>query len=297
MDSAPPPAAGRSDIAPAILTQPPRPPEIVLRPGRPAAEQTAPITAARVSQLISVNGARKFEGAQLPFFFESEIGNAYLRAGPARAIAIGEPRAECPAFGAALGGASLTAAANDALDQCLGAIAQADETRCGCRLVAAGGALLAGAESFSYARAIHAKLYGGGGAPVSLIVEERDQGAPSGAAPSAERLADLARGVRQLTLFGPSGAIGALTLTGDGGAQLDLTREGDARTPAWRGRWSAEGFRRGRLAKTIALTSASGAEVTLLIGYEPDELAAREPALLAAAERLFAPKTALKTED
>ncbi|MEL6283468.1 MAG: hypothetical protein AAFQ73_12035, partial [Pseudomonadota bacterium] len=59
-------------------------------------------TAERLSALATRRRAETFSGAELPFFFESEIGRAYLTAGAGRAIARGEPSESCPAFGVAL---------------------------------------------------------------------------------------------------------------------------------------------------------------------------------------------------
>lgn len=259
-----------SDIGLRTLTQPPRPPEIVARSGADLAAASSAASAERLGELASRERARRRPGPELAFFFESEIGRAYLAGGLGRALARGEPAAVCPAFGAALDRPSTRDAARLALERCLASRPRGTEGACGCRLIAAGSVLLAEPEAFDYARAVSAHLVGGAeaGGPfdVALVAEGPDpagDGAP-----------------RRLALRGVAGPVGELVIRDETEAILTI---GQAE---YRGQWRAEGRRRGRLAGFAGLSDAKGRRLALLIGYEPAELETRQAALVARARAL-----------
>ncbi|MEL6278684.1 MAG: hypothetical protein AAF661_06435 [Pseudomonadota bacterium] len=240
-------------------------------------------TAERLSALATRRRAETFSGAELPFFFESEIGRAYLTAGAGRAIARGEPSESCPAFGVALQQISPEAAAQEALNRCLANRAADTADRCGCRLLAAGSILFGEREEFAHARGVNARLISLEGAfDVTLVAEQKLEERPA---------ADLERGVGETVwLLGPSGPAAAVELSPDGDASLIiLTGPSDAlqTVKTYTGRWDSEGYRRGRIATQIGVRDEQGRRAVLLIGYEPEELARRQAELIAAARRLL----------
>ncbi|MEM9726193.1 MAG: hypothetical protein AAF909_12135 [Pseudomonadota bacterium] len=292
----------------ARLVQPPQPPTLVARSERDIADIVQVARPERLASWKGVNGSEQFEGPQIPFFFESEIGRAYLRSGPGRAVARGEPAESCPLFGVSLDASAPTVAAEQALTSCL-ARRDVAEASCGCRLLAAENVLFAPAEAFSYARAVNAAAIPldrdlrPRGPEAALIAEERFQPraeqasidataslgvAVSGLEPS--RREDLAAGARRLWLIGLAGPVAGLDLSADGEARLTLLegpRDGMRPVRRFEGKWRAEGFRRGRLAEHIALSGPDGDRLVLLIGYEPAELASERSRLLQEARTLF----------
>ncbi|MEL6318609.1 MAG: hypothetical protein AAFR16_13340 [Pseudomonadota bacterium] len=292
----------------ARLIQPPQPPSLVAATEAEIADITPVAQPTRLASWRAVNGAQRFEGPQIPFFFESEIGRAYLRSGPGRAVARGEPAESCPLFGVALDAPGPEAAAETALRSCLARRGVA-ESACGCRLLAAENVLFAPAEAFAYARAVNAAAIPldrdlkPAGPEAALIAEERYQPrAEPGAEPLAEaggltvsglepaRREELASGARRLWLIGLMGPVAGLDLAADGAARLTLLegpRDGMRPVKRLEGRWRAEGFRRGRLAEHIALSGPDGDRLVLLIGYEPAELAEHKGRLLQEARALF----------
>lgn len=279
------------------LIQPPQPPALVARSDadvQPIARAASP---ERLVQLADRNGSVRYEGAQLPFFFESELGQSFLKSGAGRAIAQGAPRESCPAFGVALGADSVPAAVETALNGCLDELSlTAAPSDCGCRLLAAGSVLLDETDAYAYARAIHVRLIDPKrGLQTSLIAEERAPRLLESGPASDKRIAELTHGARSVWLLSPSGPFASLELKANGAAEMTIVEGPPEALSAVRqlnGRWSAEGFRRGRLAKTVVLTDADGDELTLLIGYEPDELDVRGDALAAAADALRGPSSA-----
>lgn len=296
-----------TDIEAARLVQPPLPPKLIAQSKRDVGEVAAAAKPERLASWRQMRGAKKFEGPQIPFFFESELGRAYLRSGPGRALARGEPAESCPMFGAALDAASTEAAANIALERCLARRVKAD-TECGCRLLAADTVLFAPADNFTYARAVAATLIPLGpdlasaGPEAALIAEERYTPLNAARVPAETdplkkksgltpaRAEALASGERRLWLIGLQGPVAGLDLSADGAARLTLLegpREGMKPIKEFNGRWSADGFRRGRLAERVALRSEKGSRMLLLIGYEPQELAEERPRLLREGRKLF----------
>lgn len=265
------------------LVQPPSPPELVADSPRAIPALAASATPDRLALLAERRRAERIYGADLPFFFESEIGRAYLAAGAGRAIARGEPAESCPAFGSALQEASPDAAAAKALERCLASRAPGTETRCGCRLMAAGQILFAERAEFAHARAVNARLISLEGAfDVTLIAEPKLE----------ERSIDLLESGADETvwLLAPDGPAAAVNLQPDGAASLVILDGPNDQLRAvrtYQGRWDAEGYRRGRRAAQVALEDTEGHQAVLLMGYEPEELSRRRAELLAAAKKLL----------
>lgn len=281
-----------SVIDAARLVQPPRPPEISAKDERGVEDAASAVAPERLAALAARNGAERFEGPQLPFFFESEIGRGYLKSGPGRAIARGAPAESCPLFGASLDAPDVQSAARAALGECLAQRTKANAD-CACRLLAADDVLLAERDDFAYARGVAVQAIplnrrlqpAGPDAP--LIAEERFQ--PRAELVEGRRLA-LASGARRLWLIGLAGPVAGLDLEADGAAALTVLEGArDQLKPVKRleGRWSAEGYRRGRLAERVALSGVDGEKLVLILGYEPAEFEERREDLLRAARALF----------
>ena len=286
------------DIGAPKLTQPPRPPEILVQNQSGLEDAAHNADTERLARMAARNGSVRYEAAQIPFFFESEIGRAYIESGPGRALARGAPAERCAGFGVALNRSSPIDAARDALSSCFRAppayAAQEEgESPCACRLIAAENLLLAEADAFAYPRAVNALLIDPNrDLSASLIAEER----PPAAQTPEKRLAALSQGARSLWLLTPTGPMGALDLSADGRAELQLLKgPADALETVRRytGSWRAEGYRRGRLAKRLALTDPEGGQLLLLIGYDPDELSKRRKSLTTAARELFSAQAEL----
>lgn len=295
-----------TDIDAARLVQPPLPPKLIVQSERDIADIAAAAKPERLASWRAARGGKTLIGPQMPFFFESELGRAFLSSGPGRALARGEPAERCPIFGAALDAASPQQAAGAALSSCLAQRSRRETAAdCGCRLLTADTVLFAPAEAFAYPRAVHAVLTPLGpdmrptGAAASLIAEEILDPAARTARPqqsgpreamrsgmSSGRIAALAAGARRLQLIGLTGLVGTLDLSEDGRAVLSLATRSAAPTTL-NGRWRASGFRRGRRALSVALTAKNGARRLLLIGYEPQELLSESERLLRESIGLF----------
>ena len=288
----------KGDIELTRLTQPPQPPELIAKAQSEVARIAASASRARLKGLARRAGAKPFEGPQIPLLIESALGRAYLASGPGRAIAMGSPAATCPMMGAALSRASSEEASRAALSQCLTQrAARGASASCGCRLVAAGDVLLTDAASLAYARAVTARLTrpaetGRAALDAPLIAEERLYDVQGDSRLSASALADLAAGARTIWLLAASGPVGLLTLSADGAAELWLV-QGPRQAPeikeTLRGVWRAEGFRRGRLARRVALSDGAGRAAYVFLGYEPREYAARRAQLIAEAAAIERP--------
>lgn len=274
----------------ARLVQPPQPPRIIAASARDIADAAAATAPDRLDSLRSKRGATFYEGPQAPFFFESEIGRAYLSAGPGRAWARGAPAASCPFVGVALDAADPAAAARAALEACLARRPAAARDECACRLLAVDDLLLAADDAYAYPRGVAAKLVPlePAGPEIALIAEQffapTADGGGGDMALSAGDLALLAAGGARLRLRPLSGEAARLDLRPDGTARLFWLDDGGA---ALTGAWSSEGFRRGRLTRLVALRHPDGRAFTLQIGYDPEEATARRAELQARARALF----------
>lgn len=277
-----------SDIGLDRLRQPQNPPEISVATAADAPRAVARLDARRLADLADRAGVRRLGAAQVPFFFGSDLGRAYLKSDGPRALAFGDPADSCAAVGVALQARDVTTAARSALSQC---VARAG---CACRLAAAGDVLLAPLESFDYARAVTASMRIGGDAPIMLLAEDRPQEPTDGPVLSPLDALEAGGARQRVALFSPrdlsAGPIGALTLEADGAAQLTARVGGAERR--YVGRWTSEGRRRGWFARTVAMRPADGRSAAaerllLLIGYEPAELSERQERLFAAAGQLL----------
>lgn len=216
---------------------------------------------------------RTVEAVQTPLLYEAPAGRRFLAASGARALAIGDPPEICPAIGVAASEspAPRSQTAGTALTECLAMLKQSRASaECGCRLVALDDTLLAEQTAFTYARGVNAQFVGDKGEALSqpLIAEERPEDDGSG---------DVR--IWFLDAIGPR-AVARLSQAGD--AELALLQGSNGELTAthyYRGRWTSEGFRRGRLAEKLYLKDEEGARMIALIGYSPAELAAREAEL------------------
>ncbi|MCI4665531.1 MAG: hypothetical protein MRY74_12485 [Neomegalonema sp.] len=243
----------------------------------------------------TVAKGRPADAAFAPLLVDTIAGRSLLRAaGPGRAYAIGAPAAHCPAIGLALAAATVEKAAEAALSQCIAALETRPRLRsgdraaasCGCRLLAAGDALLVAPEAFARARSVSVlALDPDSGASAALIAESRRGPADLKASATADAAAlkSALAGAQSLALRSAAGPAAQLELRANGAALLRVKSDG----AVLEGRWRAEGFRRGRWAGVAALRRADGLRMVMLIGYEPDEQKTRRAALVAAALELF----------
>lgn len=265
------------DIRLERLSQPENPPQLIARDESQIEDRLSLVGPNRLAELMADLDTRSIEGAQLPLFFKTSLGRAYLRAGPGRALARGEPAESCPTMLAELDAESPRQAADMALRRCLAA----SGATCGCQLLAMGDTLLAPGETFEYPSSAPAHVYflsKGRRTEAAVWLAEDvisddviSNLAPDAAADNRMRLVDAF-----------TRPVGELILTRDGRAELTST-DG----PVRRGRWRAEGFRRGRLALSVALGDDDAWRAVLLIGYDPAEIAQRGDALRAGARSLF----------
>lgn len=193
---------------------------------------------------------------EIPFLTGAPDGRRFLAAGLPRALARGEPAAYCPATAVASGTADPETAAVEALAACLDQVATlAPGLGCGCRVVALNRALTIPRDETAYATGITARLVSDAlGLDLLVVAEETDEGTIL--RDLGGRIADLEDGERAVLRFT------------DG-------------TGAFEGPRIPVGFRRGRLGARYYLTDEAGRRLTLLIGFDPDELAAGAGAWLA----------------
>ena len=203
----------------------------------------------------------------LPLLSSTATGRKFLAAAVPRALAQGVPAEFCPALALAAGtdsgpdsgtGSSLlTRTVARALSACLEQLDPA-ATNCGCRIVALGNILTIPREDTAYATGTTARMRVAAlGIDLVLVAED--------GAPDETLLRDLAGPVARLS----RGAGDKITLW--------LLADGHA----FNGASIPVGFRRGRLAERIYATDADGIRMSLLIGFDPDELAQYAGAWLA----------------
>jgi hypothetical protein len=195
----------------------------------------------------------------LPFLTSTEAGKRFLSAAAPRALARGMPPQTCPAaaMASATPGTSRTEVAGQALRRCL-TLLTPERPDCGCRIVALDDLVTVPREDTVYATGTSARMRSPAlGIDLLLVAEE----VPGG----DTILRDLHGPVARLE----NGENDAVTLRFHAtGSRFD-------------GHRIVVGFRRGRIAERIYVTDAGGNRLSLLIGFEPGELADRAGAWLA----------------
>lgn len=201
----------------------------------------------------------------LPFLTSTETGRRFLAAAEPRALARGAPEELCPALAmASVPGAAArdrhagrAQAVADALTGCLAQLPP-DQSICGCRVVALDSIVTVPREQTVYATGTSARLRSTDlGLDLLLVAEDGPDG--------------------QTLLRDLSGPVAWLVHGPDHGVALQLA----GHRQIFEGRSIAVGFRRGRLAERVYASDPSGARISLLIGFGPDELAQRAGAWLA----------------
>ena len=205
----------------------------------------------------------------LPFLTSTESGKQFLATTFPRALARGMPAQLCPVATVAAGapGTPRDTVVGEALQDCLAKIIPAQsggaqsgsaQSGCGCRIVALDDLVTIPRDEFSYATGTTARMRSASlGIDLLLVAEE-----PVG---GETLLRDLRGPVAHVT----HGENNAVTLN-----FLSTGRQFDGyRIPV--------GFRRGRIAERIYAIDADGNRLSLLIGFEPDELAGGAGAWLA----------------
>jgi len=195
----------------------------------------------------------------LPFLTGTESGRRFLAATAPRAFARGMPRESCPASAMAAGTPE-TARADVAVQALRGCLARLgpEHIGCGCRIVALDHLVTVPWEDTAHATGASARLRVASLGIDLLLVAEQTAGGRT-------LLRDLRGPVAQLR-------------HGEGDA---VTVEFASTGHRFEGRRIAVGFRRGRIAERVYATDAEGNCLSLLIGFEPGELAARAAAWLA----------------
>lgn len=226
----------------------PRPP--LIRAEDAAGVEVARRLMSRLSpaELQDREGAGPVDASGLPWLTGSTPGRKFLSSPRQRILVRGAPAQSCPVAFATTSPptTAIADAAADALSTCLAQVAPG----CGCQVVAAGSVLLVPRDDVPYATGIAARVRAGAlGLDGFLIAEET---------PDAD-----------VILRDVSGVVGRLE-RGAGDA-VTLTFEGVSEV--YRGTARAVGYRRGRRAERIYAENTNGDRVSLLIGFDPGELA------------------------
>jgi hypothetical protein len=211
------------------------------------------------SKLSKRESARWVNVDALPFLTATEHGKRFLETATPRALARGMPPETCPVSAVASGapGTPRAEVAGQALQSCLARLGP-EQANCGCRIVALDDLVTIPREDTAYATGTSARMRATAlGIDLLLVAEVASAG--------GTLLRDLRGPVARLVY----GENDSATLT-----FLATERRFDGfRIPV--------GFRRGRIAERIYLADADGNRLSLLIGFEPDELAGRAGAWLA----------------
>lgn len=234
-----------------VLTAPPeiaayKPDEIVQAQRRMSSLSPQRLRESEGSTIESANA--------LPFLTGSAVGREFLATGDPRVLVRGAPSEFCPTALVESGNASTPDLAASALRKCL---AQSSP-KCGCEVVAAGAVLMVPKSEVAYATAIAARIRAPSlGINGFLVAEEaRDGGI---------LLRDL------------KGSVGRVRRTDDDHVTVTLAKAAEP----FEGRAIKVGYRRGRIAERIYARDADGNRLSLLIGFDPTELAQLAGAWLA----------------
>lgn len=240
-----------------------RPPVIAVQDGPEMPLAVRAAESADAAELARRESADWVRVDALPFLTQTEAGLDFLGAQAPRALARGMPPEFCPALAVAtgppgtVGRAGRGAVAREALDACLERLGPAREG-CGCRVIALDDVVTVPRDETAYATGVSARLRVAGlGLDMVLVAED---------GPGPETL-----------LRGLAGPVARL-IHGEGDEVAVVFEESGRR---FEGRSIPVGFRRGRLAERIYATDAEGHRLSLLVGFEPAELAGHAAAWLA----------------
>ncbi|MHA1530040.1 MAG: hypothetical protein ACTSVG_13560 [Alphaproteobacteria bacterium] len=211
------------------------------------------------AELSKRESARQVGVDALPFLTSTEAGKRFLSAAAPRALARGMPPEACPAAAVASATPETPRAevAGQALRRCLASLPP-ERAGCGCRIVALDDLVTVPREDTAYATGTSARMRSAAlGIDLLLVAEE----VPGG-------------GTLLRDLHGP---VARLANTENDAVTLSFHATGQR----FEGYRIAVGFRRGRVAERIYVVDAEGNRLSLLIGFEPGELADRAGAWLA----------------
>lgn len=224
----------------------PRPPRIAVDKENDLETVTRRLQQLNPNALAAREGARLIDANALPWLAGSTEGRDFLAGPPTRVLVRGTPAAFCPVALTETGPGSATDLAASALRSC----AAQSAPGCGCQIIALGSVLMVPREEVAYATGISARIQARSlGLDGFLVAEETPDGL--------------------ILLRDVSGVVGVMQ-RGDGNA-VRLTF--DKASEPFTGQTRGVGFRRGRLAERVYATDSSGNRVTVLIGFEPEELA------------------------
>jgi hypothetical protein len=210
-------------------------------------------------ELTRRESARWVNVDSLPLLTSTASGRRLLSAAAPRALARGMPAEICPAdaMASAAPGSPPAEVVGEALRSCLAKLGPG-QTDCGCQIVAIDNLVTVPLEDAAYATGTSARMRSAAlGIDLLLVAEENPDG--------DTLLRDLQGPVARLT----NGENGAVTLI------FEATKR---RFDGYR---ITVGFRRGRIAERVYVVDADGHRLSLLIGFEPGELAEGAGAWLA----------------
>ncbi len=225
-----------------------RPPIVIAKDAVGVENARTLISRLTPSKLQSRKGAKFVDANALPWLSGSTPGKTFMTSPPNRILVRGNPAEMCPVAFTTTGSAGTPTGevAHRALTKCLEKVPPG----CGCQVVAMRNALLTKREEISYATGIAARIRSRALGLDDLLVAEEQ---PSGTI----LLRDLTSPIGTLTFEGKNSV--SMTLKGSGAVFTGTVRD--------------VGFRRGRLARRIYVKSPGGDRISLLIGFDPDELA------------------------
>ncbi|MEM7058168.1 MAG: hypothetical protein AAF557_11305 [Pseudomonadota bacterium] len=224
----------------------PQPPEIIAEDRSDIAKIKQRLERLNPNALAARQGARLIDANALPWLAGSTEGRGFLANPPGRVLVRGTPASFCPIALTESGPGSAAELASRALSTCIAE----SEPGCGCQVIALGSILMVPREEVAYATGISARIRARSlGLDGFLVAEETPDGV--------------------ILLRDVSGIVGKIVRGVDEAVTLTFANASQPFTGEARG----VGFRRGRLAERVYATDSSGNRVSLLIGFEPDELA------------------------